>query len=314
MPVQLPTTNLKSLTCFRTIINSGSATAAASELGLTQPGVSRLLAQLEHQIGFQLFERSKGRLIPTREALFLYKEVDIALQSIERVQQLAKNLHDADFGELRIVAPPSFAEFFLSQVVSEFLQKHPNVRINLDSHSAESAKEMVALRAVDCGFVKMPVDHPALDCVPLVRASTICVMPPQHRLAAKKTISVADIDGEPLIMLAKGRPSRLQLDDAFRDAGVRMNVRVETHTVGSACALASNGTGIALVNEMLAARYAGTDLTLRKLTPDVYHEYAFMRPADGAMTRVMQKFFEYCTAYFERQQAMYRVATVTAGS
>jgi len=307
MPVQLPTTNLKSLTCFRTIINSGSATAAASELGLTQPGVSRLLAQLEKQIGFHLFERSKGRLIPTQEALFLYKEVDIALQSIERVEQLAKNLHDADFGELKIVAPPSFAEFFLSQVVSEFLKKHPNVRISLDSHSAESAKEMVALRAVDCGFAKMPMDHPALDCVPLVRANTICVMPPKHRLAAKKTLSVANLDNEPLVMLAKGRPSRLLIDDAFRAAGVRMNVRVETHTVGSACALASNGTGIALVNEMLATGYAGKDLTLRKLSPSIFHEYALIRPTEAAMTRVMQKFFEHCQAFFRKQQESYKV-------
>lgn len=303
----LPTTNLKSLTCFRSIINSGSATAAASELGLTQPGVSRLLALLEKQIGFQLFERSKGRLIPTREALLLYKEVDIALQSIERVQQLARNLHDADFGELKIVAPPSFAEFFLSQVISGFIEQHPNVQISLDSHSAESAKEMVALRAVDCGFVKMPADHPALDCVPLVRASTICVMPPNHRLAPRKVIRVADLDGEPLIMLAKGRPTRLQIDDAFRDAGVRMNIRIETHTVGSACALAGEGTGIALVNEMLAGRYAGTDLALRRFEPDIFHEYAFMRPSEAPMTRVMQKFFEHSKRFFEAQQESYRL-------
>jgi DNA-binding transcriptional LysR family regulator len=301
----LPTTSLKSLTCFRSIINAGSATAAASELGLTQPGVSRLLALLEKQIGFQLFERSKGRLIPTREALLLYKEVDIALQSIERVQQLARNLHDADFGELKIVAPPSFAEFFLSQVISGFIEQHPNVQISLDSHSAESAKEMVALRAVDCGFVKMPADHPALDCVPLVRASTICVMPPNHRLAPRKTIRVADLDGEPLIMLAKGRPTRLQIDDAFRDAGVRMNIRIETHTVGSACALAGEGTGIALVNEMLAGRYAGTDLALRRFEPDIFHEYAFMRPSEAPMTRVMQKFFEHSKRFFEAQQESY---------
>jgi DNA-binding transcriptional LysR family regulator len=305
MTTNLPTTNLKSLTCFRTIINAGSATAAATQLGLTQPGVSRLLALLEKQIGFQLFERSKGRLIPTQEALLLYKEVDLALQSIERVQQLAKNLHDADFGELRIVSPPSFAEFFLSQVIAEFIHEHPNVRISLDSHSAESAKEMVALRAVDCGFVKMPVDHPALDCEPLVRARTICVMPTKHRLAKQKTISVADLDGEPLIMLAKGRPSRLQIDDAFRGAGVRMNIRIETHTVGSACALAGNGTGIALVNEMLAVRYAGTDLAICRLTPDIFHEYAFMRSSEAAMTRVMQMFFEHCKRFFKLQQDSY---------
>ncbi len=308
----MPSISLRSLTCFRAIIDTGSATAAARELGLTQPGVSRLLNQFEQQIGFELFQRSKGRLIPSPEALHLYKEIDIALQSIERVQQLAGNLNNADFGELKIVAPPSFAEFFLSQLVSDFVQQHPNVRISLDSHSAESAKEMIALRAVDCGFVKMPADHPTLACEPLVRAPTTCVMPPNHRLSGKKSIRIKDLDGEPLIMLAKGRPTRQQIDDAFRAAGVRMTIRVETHTVGSACALAGNGTGIALVNEMLAVRYAGTDLALRRLVPGIYHEYAFAYSANAPMTRVMQKFLEHSRAWIKTQHVLQPVTRKSA--
>jgi len=59
------TTNLKSLECFRAIITSGSATAAAQQLGLTQPAVSRLLGLLEASVGFELFHRRKGRLVPT---------------------------------------------------------------------------------------------------------------------------------------------------------------------------------------------------------------------------------------------------------
>ena len=103
-------TNLRSLECLRAIIVTGSATAAARQLGLTQPAVSRLLGVLERSIGFQLFERRKGRLVPTEEARTLCQEVDIAMQSIDRVAQLARNLRNADFGELSIVSPPSFAE------------------------------------------------------------------------------------------------------------------------------------------------------------------------------------------------------------
>ena len=122
------TANLRSLECFRAIIVTGSATAAARQLGLTQPAVSRMLAMLEAAVGFELFHRRKGRLIPTDEALALHREVDIALQSVDRVSRLARNLRNEDFGALSIVSPPSFAEGILSRVIAEFIAEHPSTR------------------------------------------------------------------------------------------------------------------------------------------------------------------------------------------
>jgi len=296
------TANLKSLECFRAIIVTGSATAAARHLGLTQPAVSRLLAVLEAAVGFELFHRRKGRLIPTEEALALHREVDIALQSVDRVSRLARNLRDGDFGALSIVSPPSFAEGILSRVIAEFIADQPNLRVTLDSQSVEIARDMVALRAVDCGFVKLPADYPGLSCKPLLRAGTVCALPADHPLGRRQQLHVEDLQGEPLILLGHGRASRRQIDDAFQAAGVTMNVRIETHTVSAACAFARSGLGIAIVNEMLAVLYAGGGIVLRRLQPDFVHEYAFMTSADAPMTRVTRRFFEHCEAFFARHQ------------
>jgi DNA-binding transcriptional LysR family regulator len=300
-------TNLKSLECFRAIIVTGSATAAAQQLGLTQPAVSRLLGLLEASIGFELFHRRKGRLIPTDEALALHREVDIALQSVERVSKLAGNLRNEDFGSLNIVSPPSFAEGILSRVIGEFISAHPNVRISLDSQSVEMARDMVALRAADCGFVKLPADHPGLDCKPLLRAGTLCALPASHPLGRLERIAAADLRDEPLILLGQGRASRQQIDEAFGAAGVKMNVRIETHTVGAACAFARSGTGIAIVNEMLAVQYGGSGILLRRFEPDIPHEYAFMTSADAPMTRVTRRFYEHCRDFFARHQQEFRL-------
>lgn len=299
------TTNLKSLECFRTIIATGSATAAGQQLGLTQPAVSRLLAVLENSVGFQLFHRRKGRLIPTDEALALHREVDIALQSVDRVSRLARNLRNENFGALSIVSPPSFAEGILSHVIGEFIAAHPNVRVSLDSQSVEMARDMVALRAVDCGFVKLPTDYPGLECNPLLRAGTLCALPAGHRLGQQPVVRIDDLHDEPLILLGQGRASRSQIDEAFSAAGVTMNVRVETHTVGAACAFARSGIGIAIVNEMLGVQYAGHGLVLRRFEPDFPHEYAFMTSADAPMTRVTQRFLAHCREFFERNRGVF---------
>jgi DNA-binding transcriptional LysR family regulator len=299
--------NLKSLECFRTIITTGSATAAAQQLNITQPAVSRLLGQLESRIGFPLFHRSKGRLLPTPEAMAYYKEVDIALQSMERVHQLADNLGNENFGELSIVAPPSLAETILPRLIADFLQQHPRVYVSLDSQSMETARDMVILRAVDCGFVRMPAEYPGLGCDSLIRSGSVCVLPAGHPLAARKKIQVHQLAKEPLILLGKGRQSRREIDDAFAMAGARPQVRVETHTVGSACALARGGVGIAIVNEMLGLQYQGEGIEFRPFLPRMQHEYGFMRSTEVPMTRVTERFLKHCRQHFTEHRANYRL-------
>ena len=167
-----PTVSLRSLECFRQIIHSGSVTAAAQQMGLTQPAVSRMLGQLEQRTGFPLFQRFKGRLIPTEEALAYHQEVDIALQAVERLDELAINLGNANFGELSIVAPPSLAETILPPLIARFLADHPNVHVALESQPMETARDRVALRAADCGFVRLPIDHPGIKVHKLIRTGS----------------------------------------------------------------------------------------------------------------------------------------------
>jgi DNA-binding transcriptional LysR family regulator len=290
--------NLKSLECFRGIIQTGSATAAAKQLGLTQPGVSRLLGLLESYVGFDLFYRDKGRLVPTEEALVLYQEVDIALASIDRVSKLAKNIHHDEAGELSIVAPPSFSEGLLAGILTEFIQQHPKIRVNLDSQSVNTAKEMVALRSVDCGFVKLPAKHPSIICERLVSSDTVCALPASHPLTQKKTIKVQDLENEPLILLGKSQQSRRVIDDIFRESAITPTVKIDTHTVGAACAFVKGNVGVAIVNEILATQYSDEKIAFRKFKPNWKHEYAFMTSAHAPMTRITTKFLEHCKHYF----------------
>jgi DNA-binding transcriptional LysR family regulator len=257
------------------------------------------LGALEESVGFRLFNRCKGRLIPTDEALIFYDEVKITLQSVGRISRLALNLHNANFGELKVVSPPSLAEGMLSSAINAFLREHSDVSITLDSQSGQTALDMVALRAVDCGFAKLPIDHRGLICQPLISGGTVCAVPKGHKLARSKQISAKDLDDEPLILLGKGRSSRNQIDSAFADAKSRMRVRIETHTVGAACAFAKGGSGIAIVSELFARQFADKSIVLVRFRPDIRHEYAFITAKDATMSRVAQRFYEHCLRYFE---------------
>jgi DNA-binding transcriptional LysR family regulator len=274
-------------------------TGAAREIGLSQPAVSRILAGLEEDVGFPLFHRDRGRLVLTGDGLLLYEEVNAALTHMERVFSLARDIADFRTGELKLVAPPSFSEGILADITSAFLAAHPNVRLTIDSRSVETAKSLIATRAVDGGFVKLPLDRPDLRPEKVVSSETIAVMAPGHRLAGEGDLSPRQLQGEPLVLLGLGRTSRAQIETAFARSGVTPNVRVETHTIGSACALAGRGIGIALVNELLARSYVRAGkLVVRRFTPRLVHEYAFVTSTLGQPSRLAEEFLTHARRYF----------------
>ena len=292
--------DLRALRAFRSIVKTGTVTAAGRELGLTQPATSRLLAQFERDIGFELFHRDHGRLVPTADAMLLFEEVELALGSVGYVQDLLDDIESFRVGRLRLVAPPSFSEGVLPEIVAAFLGRFPDVNLSIDSRSVETAKTMIATRAVDAGFVKMPIDRPDLAGEVIVSSESVCVLPRDHRLAAEAELDPRRLQGEPLILLCLGRRSRAQIEAAFAESGVIPRVRIDTHTIGSACALAARGVGIAIVNGLLARSYLREVLVARPFRPELRHEYAFVTAANPGPTRLAREFLIETRAWLAR--------------
>jgi DNA-binding transcriptional LysR family regulator len=291
--------NLRALKSFHEIIQSGSATAAADRLGLSQPGVSRLIAQLERDVGFDLFYREKGRLVPTADGLSVYEEVDLAFSNIERINALVRDIRNHNTGQLKIVASPSFSEGILSEVVANFLKAYPKVRLHVDSRSVETAKTQVATRAADCGFAKLPLDRPDIRAEKIVSSDTVCVLPRRHPLAKEETLSPQQLKDAPLVLLGSGSWNRVQVEDAFKKARVDPLVKIETHTVGSACAFAAQGLGIAVVNELMAKSFLKDNLVLRPFRPKILHEFVFITSALTPMNRLTKAFLEEARRHFQ---------------
>nr|WP_312449050.1 LysR substrate-binding domain-containing protein [Brevundimonas naejangsanensis] len=281
---------LRAMRTFQAILQLGSVTAGARALGLTQPAASRMLAQLEQDLGFELFYRDRGRLIPTQDGLLLYEEVERALDNVDRVQELARDISDFRIGHLRLVAPPSFLEAVLPDVIADFLDRCPRVHLSIDSHGVETAKSMIASRAVDAGFVKLPLNRDDLDSRTVLVSQTACVLPADHPLAALPEIEAQDLKNTPLVMLGQGRRFRSQVEAAFAEAGVIPRICVETHTVASSCALAARGVGVAIVNERLAQAYVRDQTVLRRFNPDILHEYAFVVSSSVKPSRLAEEF------------------------
>lgn len=290
--------NVKALRAFYEIVRTGSVTAAAIRVGMSQPAVSRQLTQLEQAIGFELFHRDHGRLLPTPDALLLYEEVALSLSGFQRIGSLVSDIAGFRLGHLKLVAPPSICEGILPDIVAAFNARFPQVRFSIDSHSREAAKAMIANRSVDGGFLILPLDRADLRAESICDYPTVCVLRDDHPLAAERILHPRLLKGYPLILLGFGQNSRAIVDAAFMQAAVRPDVRIETHTVGSACAFAARGLGIALMNGLLANTYLRPGLVMRRFEPALANEYGFVTSSLSTPSRLLTEFLAETKHYF----------------
>ncbi len=243
--------NLKQLHALKAVIDGGTVTSAASAMMLTQPAVSRLLLQLEGEIGFPLFHRSQGRLWATAEGEAFCQEASRVLAYMEHLTQLARDIKHLQVGHLRIITMPSIAYFILPAAIAEFSRDRVEVEIEIKVHQRGELQRAVETEPFDIGFASMPFSSTQAKVTPFVSADAVCVVPERHELAAKKEISAADLDGQPFIANAPGTLLRTRLDEIFAQEHVRPRQVLTSENMILACELAAEGLGIAIAHGIL---------------------------------------------------------------
>lgn len=299
---------LSLLQTFQAIIETGTTQGAAEKLGLSQSAVSRRLSQLEETLRIKLFLRDKTRLVPTRDSEILHAQMHLLLQRNEKLLALAEELRQGNSPavRLRIAFPASLTLSIVPAIIKRFLEKAPLVQIELHSGSYDTIERMLLDERAELGFLRMPVQKAGLVETPLVRVNTVCVMPEDHPLAVKEQISVTDLVDEPLILLGRMRAPRHEIDTLFSRHRMRPNIRLEAHSVLSACGMVAAGLGVTLVNEMMARDYAHMPLAIRRLEQDIAHSFALASPEDVPLTMAGRIFMDttigYLGSHFSRLQ------------
>lgn len=282
---------LRQLEAFRAVMITGGVTPAANMLNISQPAVSKLITNLEETMGISLFERRQGRLHPTYEANFLRDEVDRAIASLENITRLSEDIRNQKAGHLRIACLPGFATSFMPQVVSEFLSSRQDVTMSIQTRSSLRVREWIAAQQYDIGVADEFEGHSAVK-HDSVNIRTVCALSPQHPLAAKRKIDVSDLSGVPLIIQDRENHFHHQLKDAFDQAGATLVARVEVRQFASACLLARQGVGAAVVSSIDAAEYANRGLITRPFTPNLPFRLDILYPKYHPRSLLLQEFIK----------------------
>jgi DNA-binding transcriptional LysR family regulator len=280
---------LRHLRAFRAVMACGSTVEAARELGVSQPTISRLLGELEAARRQDLFVRANGRLAPTAAAEIVLAEVERGLNAIDGVIGGARDL------PLTIAAPAGLVAAVLAPACAKLRLRFPDLPLSVELMSYHDTLNAVAMGRADIGLVKEPAAHPALDRRHLATVGTDVVLPRGHRLAARDVIAAEDLAGEPLVLLGRHRPVRIELEDALLRAGVRPRVAIETHAVSIACRFVALGLGLTLANALLARAEAGGALVTRPFAAEIRHGFALVTARSTRRRRLFEAVSAYVT-------------------
>lgn len=280
---------LRQLEALKAVSEQGSMTRAAQDLGISQPAVSRLLADLSAELGFSLFDRRDGRLIPTQEARVLIPDINRLLEMMTHISEVGRNLTERKAGHLRIACLPGFATSHLPGVLAQFLSDHPGVTATLEPDRPERILEWIIGEQYDCGITDNFEGHPAVDSETILIRS-VCIFPTGHKLARKRRITPADLDSLPLIHTRRDSAFFRELADAFGSQAATMAPVVETRQFTAACELVAAEVGVSIISALDAEGYRGRGVEIRPFSECVLHRMALVRPIHKRPSMVTLEF------------------------
>jgi DNA-binding transcriptional LysR family regulator len=240
--------NIRQLEIFRAIMRDGTITAAANSLGISQPAVSKLLAYLEDQLGYCLFERIGGRLVPTAEAYILYGDADRVFRQLEALSSLARDVGASRIGLIRIGASLPLAYSVLPVALAAFRNRHSEVKIHLHTLPKREIAEALSLGDIDVAITLSPILAPAVRVETLYSAKVVAVLPEGDPLATEEVVTPSLLAGRPLISYGSHAEIGTALDEAFAAQGQIRDISIQIASSVGALPLVRQGLGIALVD------------------------------------------------------------------
>jgi len=290
---------IRYLEIFDTIMRTHSLTEAARVLNMSQPALSKMLTHAEDQIGVPLFNRRRGRISPTTEALQLFKETEALFDRLHDVQRMASEIRDSRVATVRVAAIQTLGTSVLPRLIREFREAHPRVRFSIQLMPPRQVIESTSKGDVDLGLMLSPIQGADIRKVELGRSELFCAVRREHRLASLERIPLSQLLGETLITGNRNYLFGLHLENLFGAIGAIPEIACQVSTSFVACALVEEGVGIGLVDGFAVDRYFPA-LVARPLDPTMALDPHLIFSSRQELARPVERFMAHVRERFLR--------------
>jgi DNA-binding transcriptional LysR family regulator len=233
---------LETLKLFCDVVRLRSISRGAAQSGVTQSAASQAIQLLEAELDVQLLDRSRRPLQPSMEGRGFYEACRTLLAGFERARANLAASQQRVEGTVRVAAIYSVGLHDMSRHMQPFMAMHPNARVLLECLHPHKVVEAVLGDEADLGILSYPPSNRALTVLPLREEPMLLVLHPTHRLARRRIVAPADLQGERFVAFDHELAIRRAIDRVLRRAGIRVEVVMEfdnIETIKQAIAIAA---------------------------------------------------------------------------
>ncbi len=224
-------------------------TETAKALYTSQPGVSKAIIEFEDELGVEIFHRHGKRIRGLTEAgQAILKSIDVIMQEMDGIKQVAKEFTTQDAGNLVIATSYSEAHYFLPKTVSQFITKFPKVQLSTRQGTTEQLVEYIQNGIADIALImEYEEDIDGIVEIPLNQWEYYLVMPKDHPLAKTRLITIDEIVRYPLVTYEQMFPGRRRVDRVLRQRGLKPEIRGTARSADAIKAYVELGVGVGLI-------------------------------------------------------------------
>ncbi len=257
--------NARQLEVMCAVIELGTTAKAAELLSVSQPAVSNMIRHIESLVGFPLFQREHGRLVPTPEARHIAQEAQHLFMQQNRISTIIDEIRGGQIGRLSVAATPSLGQIILPRVLAAFTKNRPKLRISVDlGHTDQIANRLVSGQ-VELGLTISQLRHSALAVRPIAQGALVCICPRDHELALADRVRLADLNHVSHVSYSAETPMGRMIDAAFSAQGLERRYSFEVRHTIAALELVRHGLGVALVDSFVLAGNDMDEIAVRPL-------------------------------------------------
>ncbi|MCV9879996.1 DNA-binding transcriptional regulator YeiE [Brenneria izbisi] len=282
---------LRQLEVFAEVLKSGSTTQASVVLSLSQSAVSAALADLEGQLGVQLFDRVGKRLVVNEHGRLLYpKALSLLEQSLE-IEQLFCH----DNGALRIYASSTIGNYLLPAMIARYRQDFPEIPLELHVGNTHDVIASIAEFSVDLGLIEGPCHHTDLVTQPWLEDELVVFCSPTNPLS-QQAVSLSHLADAPWILRERGSGTREVLDHLLLTQLPHFRLVMELGNSEAIKHAVRHGIGISCLSRHVIAEQLATGslvelaVPLPRLTRTLY----LIHHRQKHISNVLQRFLSYC--------------------
>lgn len=280
----------RQIEAFHAMMISGSTVRAAELMGITQPAVSRLIAELEQSVRFALFDRVRGRLVATPEARLFFREVEASFKGLDRLRATAASIRDYGEGSLRIGCFAAGSTDLAPAAIRAFRVRNPRIRLTMHVTWSSAIRDGVVDGNYDIGLAADEIDSSGLDTQQFSNMSGLIALPADHPLTRLRQIEPQHLRGVPLLGLVPEDRARQRLDTLLDQAGIEPQYVVETPNSATICALATSGDAVGLVNPMVTGSFRHVGIVFRPFEPKVTFRALLLFPPNTQKSQLVKDF------------------------